>query len=248
MRTPRPAKVSEEKKLGRREQSKRERLHKLTFAARELFAELGYDAATLRQIAAKSGLGLGTLFNYINDKRDLIYLIFNEEMDALTLKALSAPKPWQTLSEKILSITELHYRLFAEEPTLSRILLSEILLQTPGLHLERYLSIRARTIKGMEDLVRGAQISGEIHSEESAEIIARSIFFTFASAIRWWLAAPRPEWIAGQREFARILQLQMNGYLQHSGDHKTLVGKPTANGKGSKRRSRTGSETGKPSR
>ncbi len=78
---------------------------------------------------------MSTLLNYVNDKRDLIYLIFNEEMDELTGKALAAPRPWQSFSARILPVTEPHHRLFASEPTLARILLSEILLQSPGLHL-----------------------------------------------------------------------------------------------------------------
>ena len=181
-------------------------------AARQAFAELGYEAATLRQIAAAAGLGLGTLFNYINDKRDLIYLIFNGEMDTLTDQALAAPRPWQTFSEKILSITEPHYRTFAGEPVLSRILLSEILLQTPGMHLERYQAIRDRLIHGIESLVTEAQKSGEIWSPESPELIARHIFFSLSGALRWWLASSaQPEWRAGQREFQRILKLQMDG-------------------------------------
>lgn len=88
------------KKKGVRALLKQENKDKIVMAARQLFAEQGYEAATLRQIAAKAGLGLGTLFNYISDKRDLIYLIFNEEVDSLTDRALAAPRSWQPFSAK----------------------------------------------------------------------------------------------------------------------------------------------------
>ena len=81
-------------------------------AARNLFAEHGYDATTLRQVAQRADLGLGTLFNYISDKRDLIYLVFNQEVSAVTSASLAAPRPWQTFNEKILSMMEPNYRLF----------------------------------------------------------------------------------------------------------------------------------------
>ncbi len=61
-------------------------------AARKLFAEQGYDATTLRQVAEDVGLGLGTLFNYISDKRDLIYLVFNQEVSVVTDVSLAAPR------------------------------------------------------------------------------------------------------------------------------------------------------------
>ncbi len=200
------------KEAGVRARSKLERQDRIMLAARQLFAEQGYDATTLRQIASSAGLGLGTLFNYISDKRDLIYLIFNEEMDSVTEKALAAPRTWQSFDAKILSVTEPHYRLFAGEPVLARILLSEILLQSPGMHLERYQGIRGRLLCGLEEMVRAAQRSGEVGSAEGAEVIAQHIFFSFSGALRWWLAsAEHPDWRTGQRDFERILRLQMEG-------------------------------------
>ena len=199
------------RKRGVRERSKKEREERIILAARELFADCGYESATLRQIAARAGLGLATLFNYVSDKRDLIYLVFNGEMDALVDKALAAPCHWQSFEAKVLSITELHYRRFAEDPVLSRILLSEVLLQTPGLHLARFLDIRQRLIEGIERLVEEAQKTGEVQAHESAEMIARYIFFSFSMAVRWWLATPEPRWQSGQIEFQRILNLKMDG-------------------------------------
>ncbi len=46
--------------------------------------------ATLRQIATRAHVALGTLFNYAQDKRDLVFLIFNEELSPLTDEALRA--------------------------------------------------------------------------------------------------------------------------------------------------------------
>ena len=46
-------------------------------AARMLFTEHGYDATTLNQIAVLAELGKGTIFNYVTDKRDIIFLIFS---------------------------------------------------------------------------------------------------------------------------------------------------------------------------
>ncbi|MDR3409813.1 MAG: TetR/AcrR family transcriptional regulator [Formivibrio sp.] len=199
------------KEIGLRERSKMENQDKIVMAARKLFADLGYEATTLRQIAADAGLGLGTLFNYIGDKRDLIYLIFNSEMESLTERALAATRPWQSFSAKILTITEPHYRFFGNDPLLSRILLSEILTHTPGIHLEQYLGIRSRLIRGIQDVVEDAQQCGEIQSTEDPNIIARSVFFAISAALRWWLASPDPEWRAGMRDFEKFLNIQIEG-------------------------------------
>jgi AcrR family transcriptional regulator len=180
--------------------------------ARKLFAENGYDATTLRQVAERAGLGLGTLFNYISDKRDLIYLVFNKDVSVVTDVSLAAPRPWQSFNENILAMMEPNYRLFGSEPVLSRILLSEVLQHTPGFHLAEHLSIRGRLIGGITEVVAAAQKTGEIGSPESPELIARHIFFSYSAAIRWWLAASEnPDWRAGMRDFALILNLQTTG-------------------------------------
>ena len=200
------------KKVGVREKSKRERQDRITIAARNMFAEQGYDATTLRQVAERAGLGLGTLFNYISDKRDLIYLVFNQEASIACDASLAAPRPWQSFTEKILGMVEPNYRLFGSEPVLSRILLSEVLQHTPGLHLAEHVAVRDRFIRGMEEVVAEAQQSGEIASTETPQLIARHIFFSYSAALRWWLSASEhPEWRSGMREFADILKLQTTG-------------------------------------
>ena len=66
--------------LGLREQHKLEKRQRIRAAVRELFSRHGYETATLRQIAKHAHVALGTLFNYAQDKRDLVFLIFNEEL------------------------------------------------------------------------------------------------------------------------------------------------------------------------
>ena len=181
-------------------------------AARKLFAEQGFDATTLREIAELADLALGTLFNYISDKRDLIYLVFNEEVSMVTGSSLAAPRPWQSFNEKVLGMVEPLYRLFGSEPILSRILLSEVYQHTPGFHLAEHIGIRDRFIRGLEEVVADAQASGEIASAESPELIARHIFFSYSAALRWWIgSSAQPDWRVGVRDFAEILRLQTAG-------------------------------------
>ena len=185
---------------------------KIVMAARKLFTEYGYDTATLRQIAHAAGLGLTTLFNHIQDKRDLIYLIFDEEVSLAAERACAAVRPWQTFVEKILTISSFYFQMFSVEPVLSRILLSEVLQQTPGPHLERYLWRRARMIQDFEDLAKIAQASGELRPDLDTKMIARSIQFAFTGASRWWITEPTPDWRSGQRYFQEILLLLAEGF------------------------------------
>ncbi len=203
------------KRTGVRDRMSAERQDRIQLAARKLLSANGYEATTLREVAKAAGVGLGTLFSYIRDKRDLIYVIFNSEVDRVADLALAAPRHWQAFDQKILGITEPHFRMFAGDPVLSRILLSEVLMLTPGSHLNFHLSIRDRLIRGIADVVVEAQERGEILSSTGADTIAKNIFFAFSGTVRWWIAASaHPDWRVGQAEFEDLLTLQLNGLKQ----------------------------------
>jgi AcrR family transcriptional regulator len=194
-----------------REKKKLETRDRIRAAAAELFTRHGYGAATMRQIAARAHVGLGTLFNYAEDKRDLVFLIFNEELNAITDVALAAQRPGQPLAAQLLAVFAVHYRWLAEKPALARILLQELTFYSSGKQAATFHGIRKRLIDGIEALVRRARERGEIHGREKAALIARHIFFTYSASLRWWIAAPHPDPDAGIRELKRLLALQMQG-------------------------------------
>src|SRR5215469_15996528 len=66
-----------------RERNKAAKLAKISRVARRFFIRRGYDDTTLRAIAAQAGVGLGTLFSYASDKRDLLFLIINDDIEAM---------------------------------------------------------------------------------------------------------------------------------------------------------------------
>src|SRR5262245_14993822 len=67
----------------RRERNKEDKLRRIKVAARTLFVAKGYDEATMREIARLADVGLGTLFLYAADKRDLLFLAFDDEHDRI---------------------------------------------------------------------------------------------------------------------------------------------------------------------
>jgi AcrR family transcriptional regulator len=197
--------------LGLREQQKLATRERIRAAAADLFARRGYGAATMREIAGRAHVGLGTLFNYAQDKRDLVFLIFNEELNAVTDVALAAPRPGQPLVDQLLAVFRVHYRWLGEKPALARILLQELTFYSSGKQAATFLGIRKRLIDGLEALVRAAQRTRRIRSREDPAVIARHIFFVYSASLRWWIAAPRPNPGKGIADLRRLLRLQVDG-------------------------------------
>jgi AcrR family transcriptional regulator len=196
---------------GLRERNKLDKRQRIRAAAAELFARLGYGPATMRQIAKRAHVGLGTLFNYAQDKRDLVFLIFNDELDALTRAALEAPRPDGALIDQLMEVFGCHYRRLAENHALSRILLQELTFYSTGKQAATFQEIRARLIDGLEELVRRAQADGRVLAREDPAFIARHLFFVYSAAIRWWITAPHPDLKEGLADLRRLLELQFAG-------------------------------------
>ena len=196
---------------GLRERNKLDKRQRIRAAAAELFARLGYGAATMRQIAKRAHVGLGTLFNYAEDKRDLVFLIFNDELAQLTADALAAPAADEPLIDQVMAVFACHYRRLGQNHALSRILLQELTFYSAGKQAATFQDIRERLIDGIELLVRRAQSDGRILAREEPGFIALHLFFVYSAAIRWWITAPHPDVREGLAELRRLLELQFSG-------------------------------------
>lgn len=196
---------------GLRDRNKLEKRQRIRAAAASLFKRHGYTAATMRQIAHMAHVGIGTLFNYAEDKRDLVFLIFNEELAALADAALQEACAGDALVDQVVAVFRAHYRYFGSKPALSRILLQELTFYSTGKQAQAFIETRQRLIDGIESLVATAQRERRILATEPAGLIARHFFFVYSAAVRWWIAGARPDVAAGVADLKRLLALQING-------------------------------------
>ena len=66
---------------GRREERKAQNRAKLLAAARKVFSEKGYGAATARDIVRETDLATGTFYNYFKDKQDVFMALLDQMGD-----------------------------------------------------------------------------------------------------------------------------------------------------------------------
>jgi len=198
-------------KLGLRERNKIEKLQRITAAARELFVEKGFDETTTREIARCAHVGLGTLFLYATDKRDLLFLICTEELEELTAAAFEAVPPKAALIDELTEIFGHYYRYFAAQPRLAKYILRELTFFVSGVQGQRFQRNRRRVISRLVDHIAQAQARGLIQSSADAETVGWVVFAVYQAEIREWLtnAAPDPE--TGLKSLRRALQVVIDG-------------------------------------
>ena len=74
---------SPEPRLNRRQAAKIRTRQKVLDAARSLFAERGYEPATIRDIAKGAGMSTGAVFANFQDKAELFEAVLTEDMTRL---------------------------------------------------------------------------------------------------------------------------------------------------------------------
>src|SRR5512147_2317221 len=112
--------------LGQRERNKLEKRNRIKTAVRALIQSKGFDEMTTREIARAADVGLGTLFSYATNKRDLLFLVFNDEQDKLVEAAYRDVAEDLPFVEQLVAVFRPFYEFFAGEPTFARYLLREL--------------------------------------------------------------------------------------------------------------------------
>src|SRR6266566_4607414 len=96
--------------LGLRERKKKRTRETIAGAARELFAERGYHATTLPEIAEAADVSTRTIFAYFSTKEDILFSDFPLMKDALAQALAERPEgedALETVRKFILSLHEL---------------------------------------------------------------------------------------------------------------------------------------------
>jgi len=197
--------------IGQRERNKIDKLRRIKDAARELFIEKGFDDTTTREIAVRASVGLGTIFVYAANKRDLLFLIVNDELENITEEAEASVNEQASLLENLLDIFRSHYEFFKRQPALSRLVLREMVFYDSGAQAGRFQKTRERLIDLIGKAVQLAIAQDNASSNETPQFIGWTMFCIFQVELRRWLSHDDPNLREGMEALQRALTLLIKG-------------------------------------
>jgi AcrR family transcriptional regulator len=104
--------------VGKREQTKVQNRQAILDAAREVFGELGYDTATVRDIIRRTGLAAGTFYNYYRSKEEVFAALADDgaRRFAPILKSIRAASA-QDFESFVREAIAAYFRFMADEHT-----------------------------------------------------------------------------------------------------------------------------------
>jgi AcrR family transcriptional regulator len=197
--------------LGQREKNKIDKLRRIKEAAQELFLSKGFDDTTTREIAVRAEVGIGTIFMYANNKRDLVFLVANDELADIADKAEASIREDASCLQNLLAVFRHHYEFFGRRPELSRLMLREMIFYDTGRQADRFLATRDQLIRLAASIIKQAAERGMVRTSEDTSLAGWVAFSIYGAELRRWLMTKNPEVEKGMAELRRALELFLRG-------------------------------------
>lgn len=151
-------------------------------AAQALFAQHGYAAVSMRQIAAEVGVQVGALYNYTSDKQSLLFDLMSSHLDDL----LSARAEDQTEADPVQALeqfTRFHIRFHARRPDAVFIAYMELRNLTPE-NFATIEAMRRRYEDGLSAILRDGQAQGAFRIEDAR--VATMAIIAMLTGVNTW--------------------------------------------------------------
>lgn len=181
------------------EESKLRRRSEIVRAAVDVFAERGYFAARMREVAKRAGVADGTLYLYFKGKEDLLVSILEEYAQAFLVRVRHDCKTLEDPRDKLRRIVERHLVSMQNDRALAHVFQIELR------HTRRFLRQVARGkvaeyLHLLQEVVREGRNVGVFRRDVPPELAARAIFGALDEQVTAWVLARRPGDLRGQVE------------------------------------------------
>jgi AcrR family transcriptional regulator len=101
---------------GKREQTKAANRAAILDAARTVFSEIGYGAATVRDIVRETDLATGTFYNYFPDKESVLHELLDAAASEIRARVREARNSSGTVEEFVVGGFRAYYGYLVEDP------------------------------------------------------------------------------------------------------------------------------------
>ncbi|HEY0599061.1 TetR/AcrR family transcriptional regulator [Brevundimonas sp.] len=174
---------TETPRLNRRQAAKVRTRQKVLDAARQLFAERGYEPATIRDIAKGAGMSTGAVFANFQDKAELFEAVLATDMVRLaeTMKAAAATEG--STRTRLLSALGAAYHDSLEQLPLVQAVIARSWFQPVAAEMRARAAIKP-LLSVVTDTLQGGVREGELRQDADVRLLAELIYDAFLSNYR----------------------------------------------------------------
>jgi AcrR family transcriptional regulator len=174
---------TEAPRLNRRQAAKVRTRQKVLDAARQLFAERGYEPATIRDIAKGAGMSTGAVFANFQDKAELFEAVLATDMVRLaeTMKAAAAGEG--STRARLLAALGAGYHASLEQLPLVQAVIARSWFQPVAAEMRIRAAIKP-ILSVVTDSLQAGVGEGELRQDADVRLLAELIYDAFLSNYR----------------------------------------------------------------
>lgn len=177
----RPAKRPDD---GRTVRGRRSRT-KIHEAARALFREQGFDRTTLREIAARAGMGASSIYRHIRSKEELLVDELGELQQRAWTRLRSGPGRALPARERLRRFLDAEHALLVRTPDLTTVALRAS-THPEARVARRALALQDQTIGLVAEILQSARSRGELRHGADVLVAARTLTHAIHGARLAW--------------------------------------------------------------
>ena len=169
-------------KGGRRQQQKEQTRVLILEAARDLFEANGFAGTTMRTVAARAGVALGTIFTHFDDKGALLLAAVLEDLSHTDQQIADGFPAQAGIRDQIMHVAAGGYGYWCSRPALSAELLREMYF-IDGPWAQTRQQETARFLDYVAGLLSQGQQRGEIRPDIEPRRIAEALYSFYVGTL-----------------------------------------------------------------
>lgn len=160
---------------------------KILCAASELFAERGYAATTVREIAARAGCTKPALYYYFQGKEALFIETLRFESDWVAGTMAEVVSADQPMRDRLIGGMQLFLDQFSKNARGMRLLMRAELWPDEGQPEYDFQSLRARLFEMVKSILEAGVREGTVRADVDREDAAYALVGIFGERLQQWL-------------------------------------------------------------
>jgi AcrR family transcriptional regulator len=152
-------------------------------AARALFAERGYEPATIRDIAKGAGMSTGAVFANFQDKAELFEAVLSEDLARLAEALKAAAAAETALRARLLAALTAGYHASLEQLPLVQAVVARSWFQPVAAEMRTRAAIKP-LVMVMSDVLQVGVREGQLRQDADVQLLSELIYDAFLSNFR----------------------------------------------------------------
>ena len=170
-------------RLNRRQAAKVRTRQKVLDAARQLFAERGYEPATIRDIAKGAGMSTGAVFANFQDKAELFEAVLSNDLVSLAETMKAAAGAEGSVRTRLLAALSAAYHNSVEQLPLVQAVIARSWFQPVAAEMRVRSAIKP-LVSVVTDTLQAGVREGELRQDADVRLLSELIYGAYLSNYR----------------------------------------------------------------